>query len=149
MISRLWHGWTTPGNADGYEGLIRSTIFPGILGRKIEGLRRLELHRRPLGDEVEFVTVMWFASLGRGESLRGAGLGSVRRAARRQGRARALRRQGAALRGPCGRAGLTAAEPVAKTARGKPPRRCRRTRAEGAYALLAMISSAMLRGTGS
>jgi hypothetical protein len=62
MISRLWHGWTTPGNADSYEGLIRSTIFPGILGRKIEGLRRLELYRRPLGDEVEFVTVMWFAS---------------------------------------------------------------------------------------
>ena len=62
MISRLWHGWTTPGNADSYEALIRSTIFPGILGRKIEGLRRLELHRRPLGDEVEFVTVMWFVS---------------------------------------------------------------------------------------
>ncbi len=62
MISRLWHGWTTPANADSYEALIRSTIFPGILGRKIEGLRRLELHRRPRGDEVEFVTVMWFES---------------------------------------------------------------------------------------
>ena len=62
MITRLWHGWTTPENADSYEALIRSTIFPGILGRKIEGLRRIELYRRPLGEEVEFVTVMWFAS---------------------------------------------------------------------------------------
>ena len=62
MISRLWHGWTTPENADSYEALIRSTIFPGILGRGIAGLERVELHRRPLGAEVEFVTVMRFAS---------------------------------------------------------------------------------------
>jgi antibiotic biosynthesis monooxygenase (ABM) superfamily enzyme len=62
MISRLWHGWTTPENADSYEALIRSTIFPGILGRKIDGLQRIELYRRPLGEEVEFVTAMRFAS---------------------------------------------------------------------------------------
>ena len=62
MISRLWHGWTTPENADGYEELIRSTIFPGIVGRAIDGLQRIELLRRPLGAEVEFVTVMRFAS---------------------------------------------------------------------------------------
>jgi len=63
MISRLWHGWTTPQNADSYEALIRSTIFPGILGRGIAGLERMELLRRPLGEaEVEFVTIMWFAS---------------------------------------------------------------------------------------
>lgn len=62
MISRLWHGWTTPENADAYEDLIRTTIFPGILARRIEGFERIELYRRPLGDEVEFITVMWFAS---------------------------------------------------------------------------------------
>ena len=62
MISRLWHGWTTPENADSYEVLIRSTIFPGILGRGIAGLERIELLRRPLGAEVEFVTIMRFAS---------------------------------------------------------------------------------------
>jgi hypothetical protein len=43
MIVRLWRGWTTPGNADAYEGLIRATIFPGILDRGIEGLLRLDL----------------------------------------------------------------------------------------------------------
>ena len=62
MVSRFWHGWTAPENADRYEALIRSAIFPGILNRGIEGLERLELHRRSLGEEVEFVTVMRFAS---------------------------------------------------------------------------------------
>ncbi len=74
MITRLWHGWTTPENADSYEALIRSTIFPGILGRKIEGLRRVELYRRPLGEEVEFVTVMWFASRDAVEAFAGPDL---------------------------------------------------------------------------
>jgi hypothetical protein len=31
MILRLWRGWTTAANADAYEELIRSTIFPGSL----------------------------------------------------------------------------------------------------------------------
>jgi hypothetical protein len=31
MIVRFWRGWTTAANADGYEELIRSTIFPHIL----------------------------------------------------------------------------------------------------------------------
>ena len=62
MISRLWHGWTTSANADSYEALIRSTIFPGILRRGIQGLESVELLRRPLGGEAEFVTIMRFAS---------------------------------------------------------------------------------------
>ena len=62
MISRLWHGWTTPENADGYEAPIRSSVFPGILGRGTAGLERIELLRRPLGAEVEFVTAVRFAS---------------------------------------------------------------------------------------
>ncbi len=37
MISRIWHGWTTPANADAYENLLRTEIFPGILARKIAG----------------------------------------------------------------------------------------------------------------
>ncbi len=60
MIARLWHGWTTPENADTYERLLRTEIFPGILARHVPGFRRIELLRRPLGPQVEFVTVMWF-----------------------------------------------------------------------------------------
>jgi hypothetical protein len=60
MIVRLWRGWTTPGNADAYEELIRSTIFPGILDRGIDGLFRVDLYRRTGEVETEFMTLMWF-----------------------------------------------------------------------------------------
>jgi hypothetical protein len=62
MILRLWRGWTTVENADPYEELIRQTIFPGILARTIAGLEGLELVRRPIEGEVEFMTLMRFAS---------------------------------------------------------------------------------------
>ena len=62
MILRIWHGWTTPANADRYEALLRSEIIPGILARGVAGFRGIELARRDLGTEVEFVTLMRFAS---------------------------------------------------------------------------------------
>jgi hypothetical protein len=63
VISRVWHGWTTPANADAYETLLKSEIFTGIEGRQIAGYRGIHLFRRNLGKEVEFVTVMWFDSM--------------------------------------------------------------------------------------
>lgn len=63
MISRIWHGWTTPKNADVYEDLLKSEIFVSIGERQIDGYRGIHLLRRDLGDEVEFVTIMWFDSL--------------------------------------------------------------------------------------
>jgi len=63
MISRIWHGWTVPGNADAYEALLKSEIFAGIEGREIHGYRGIHLLRRDLGDEIEFVTIMWFDSI--------------------------------------------------------------------------------------
>jgi hypothetical protein len=63
MISRVWHGWTTPSKADAYEALLKNEIFTGIQGRKIAGYRGIHLFRRNLGKEVEFVTVMWFDSI--------------------------------------------------------------------------------------
>lgn len=63
MISRVWHGWTTPANADAYESLLKSEIFVGIQSRQIDGYRGIHLFRRNLGDEVEFITVMWFDSI--------------------------------------------------------------------------------------
>lgn len=58
MIARIWHGWTTPENADAYERLLREEIFPAIAARNVPGYRGIQLLRRPLGDEVEFVTLM-------------------------------------------------------------------------------------------
>jgi heme-degrading monooxygenase HmoA len=63
MISRIWHGWTTPENADTYENLLKEEIFPGIQDRGMSGYRSIQLFRRDVGDEVEFVTVMWFDDL--------------------------------------------------------------------------------------
>ena len=62
MILRRWHGWTTHSNADAYETLLRTEIFPGILAKRIPGFLRIELHRRELSEETEFMTLMWFTS---------------------------------------------------------------------------------------
>lgn len=62
MIARVWHGWTTPAQADTYEALLKGEIFPGILAKRIPGFLRIELFRRELDGQAEFMTVMWFAS---------------------------------------------------------------------------------------
>lgn len=62
-IRRVWHGWTTPENADLYQDLLHKEIFPGIESKDIEGYRSVELLRMDHKDEVEFVTIMTFDSL--------------------------------------------------------------------------------------
>lgn len=63
MISRIWHGYTTPANADAYEDVLLNEVIVGIKGREIPGFNEIQVFRRDLGDEVEFITVMWFDSL--------------------------------------------------------------------------------------
>ena len=63
MISRIWHGWTTPQNADIYEGMLKEEIFVGIQNRRIPGFKHIQLLRRDVGQEVEFITIMLFDSL--------------------------------------------------------------------------------------
>src|SRR5437762_3588645 len=46
-----------------YEALLTSEIFSGIEERQIAGYKGIQLFRRSLGVEVEFVTVLWFESL--------------------------------------------------------------------------------------
>lgn len=72
MICRIWRGWTTPANADAYEALLREEIFPGIVGRAIPGFVRIELGRASVGDEVEFVAIMWFDTLDAIKAFAGA-----------------------------------------------------------------------------
>jgi len=62
MIGRIWHGWTKPENADKYEGLLKEKIFPGIAAKKVAGYKSIQLFRRPVGKEIEFITIMWFDS---------------------------------------------------------------------------------------
>ena len=52
MISRIWHGYTSRGNADAYEALLKSEIFTGIASRGIAGYKGIQLFRRNLGEEV-------------------------------------------------------------------------------------------------
>jgi heme-degrading monooxygenase HmoA len=63
VISRIWHGWTTPGNAAAYERLLQTEVFPGIRARGMPGFRGIQLLRRETDGMVEFVTEMWFDSL--------------------------------------------------------------------------------------
>ncbi|RPI87420.1 MAG: antibiotic biosynthesis monooxygenase [Chloroflexi bacterium] len=63
MISRIWHGWTIPENADIYESLLKEEIITGIQNRNIRGFKSIQVLRRDVGGEVEFVTIMVFDSL--------------------------------------------------------------------------------------
>ena len=63
MIIRIWHGWTSPDNANAYEALLKEEIFVGIENRRIAGFHGIQLLRRNVGAEVEFVTIMRFDSL--------------------------------------------------------------------------------------
>jgi heme-degrading monooxygenase HmoA len=63
MICRVWRGWTTPENADAYESIVRGEVIPGIESMRIPGFQHIDLLRRDLDTEVEFVTIMWFDDL--------------------------------------------------------------------------------------
>ena len=63
MICRIWHGYTAYKNADNYEKLLREEIFTGISNRKIKGYKGIQLLRRELKLETEFITIMWFDTL--------------------------------------------------------------------------------------
>lgn len=63
MIVRIWHGWTTPENAERYDTLLRTEIAAEIVGRAIPGFRVIELLRRDAPPEVEFTTIMRFDTL--------------------------------------------------------------------------------------
>jgi heme-degrading monooxygenase HmoA len=63
VIGRIWHGYTTLENADVYENLLKAEIFIGIHDRNIPGFQEIQLFRRDLNNEVEFITIMWFDSV--------------------------------------------------------------------------------------
>jgi len=62
-VKRIWHGWTTYENAGPYQELLHKEVFPGIESKDIPGYRSVEVFRRDLDEEVEFVTIMTFDEL--------------------------------------------------------------------------------------
>jgi heme-degrading monooxygenase HmoA len=61
VIARVWHGWTTAEDADGYESHLKPELLPGL--SKVAGFRGSFLLRREVGDEVEFITMILWNSL--------------------------------------------------------------------------------------
>ena len=61
MIARLWHGYTKPEHADAYEALLKPELLPGL--SKVRGYRGSSLWRRPVGTEVEFITIILWDSI--------------------------------------------------------------------------------------
>jgi heme-degrading monooxygenase HmoA len=62
MICRIWHGYTTHEKAGAYERVVRTIVIPGIEERSIPGFLSIDLIKRQLEHEVEFMTLMWFDS---------------------------------------------------------------------------------------
>ncbi len=63
MISRIWHGYTTKNNADAYEKLLEQEIFPEIKNKSNKNYKSIQLLRRDLEHEVEFITIMQFKNI--------------------------------------------------------------------------------------
>ena len=61
MIARVWHGWTKPEDADGYEAHLKPELLPGV--SKMKGFQGSYLLRRAVGDEVEFITILLWDSI--------------------------------------------------------------------------------------
>lgn len=73
MICRVWHGWTLAANADAYDLYLKNELFPHVkqeLGAR--EYRGFHLLRRERGNEVEFVTMLWFDSLDAVQGFAGA-----------------------------------------------------------------------------
>lgn len=62
MIGRIWHGWTTPQNADAYQSLLEREVLPGI-ERQTTGYDGVYVLRREDGNRVEFVTLTLWESI--------------------------------------------------------------------------------------
>jgi heme-degrading monooxygenase HmoA len=61
MITRMWRGWTAPGDADDYERFLRTELFPKVA--KLPGFLGARILRRRVEGEEEFVTLTAFESL--------------------------------------------------------------------------------------
>jgi heme-degrading monooxygenase HmoA len=64
MIARIWRGYTAHENADAYEKFLKTEFMPAVEKKNIPGYKKFQLLRKEEKDEVAFITIMWFESLG-------------------------------------------------------------------------------------
>jgi heme-degrading monooxygenase HmoA len=69
MIARIWHGWTSLADADGYERHLKPELLPGL--SKVAGFRGSYLLRKIEKGEVEFVTIILWDSIAALQALTG------------------------------------------------------------------------------
>jgi hypothetical protein len=64
MVCRVWRGWTTVGHAQRYDDYLQKELFPH-LDRELRshGYRGYQLLCFTRGEEVEFMTMLWFDSI--------------------------------------------------------------------------------------
>lgn len=62
MIIRIWHGRTTPEDADEYERLVVEENYSKIAEMTGDGYRGYEMAQRDHGDEIEYITITRFDS---------------------------------------------------------------------------------------
>jgi heme-degrading monooxygenase HmoA len=61
MITRIWHGYTKPENADAFQQLVTTKILPGI--HRVKGYQGSYLLRKDQESEVEFITLTLWDSI--------------------------------------------------------------------------------------
>ncbi|HUE24189.1 MAG TPA: hypothetical protein VMQ86_21085 [Bryobacteraceae bacterium] len=69
----MWRGWTEKQNADAYDAYLNEELFPRLYRElRASGYRGFHVLRLARGDEVEFVTLVWFESREAVRSFAGA-----------------------------------------------------------------------------
>ena len=61
MIARIWHGFTKPEHADAYEAMLKPEPLPGL--SRVAGYRGSYVLRRAVGNEIEFITILFWDSV--------------------------------------------------------------------------------------
>jgi hypothetical protein len=64
MVCRVWRGWTTTGRAQSYDDYLQKELFPRLSrDLRSHGYRGYQVLRLNRGEEVEFMTMLWFDSI--------------------------------------------------------------------------------------
>lgn len=64
MVCRVWRGWTSVEHAQGYDDYLQRELFPRLDQElRPHGYRGYQLLRLNRGQEVEFMTMLWFESI--------------------------------------------------------------------------------------
>src|ERR1700722_7492464 len=77
MVCRVRRGWTTRDDAQKYDDYLQKELFPR-LDRELrtQGYRGYQLLRLARGEEVEFMTMLWFESIENLRSFAGENYGA-------------------------------------------------------------------------